>query len=200
MSKFDLIIVLVVLIFMILGYYKGLVRSILSVVQYFAVIVLSIKLAPAFSKFLIEKFSLDLTIVEWIKNNENMFSEAINLINNEILKNFAGRIINVLSIIILFIVLKIVFGFAISILNKVTNLPILNAVNRLGGLILGAVNGILVVYIISLLINWLPLASIAPIRVELNSSIAGAAVNSFVPEVTSEVISLVDVTVLNEKE
>jgi len=200
MNKVDLIILLIVLIFMLFGYYKGLVKSVLSVVQYFAVIILSIVFAPTVSKIFIEKFSLDVIIINWAKNNENMFSNAINLVGDEILQNIAGRIINVLSIIILFIVLKVLFSFVIAILNKVANLPILSVVNRVGGLALGAVNGILIIYVGILLINWIPLETLSPIREELNSSLSGAAINAFVPEVTNEVINLVDIEVLNEKE
>ena len=200
MNKFDLIIILIVLIFMIFGYYKGLVKSILSVVQYFAVIILSIWLSPMFSRVLIEKFGIDLIIINWVKNNENLFSDTITLISEEILKNITGRIINVLAFILLFIILKLSFSIIITILNKVANLPILKMVNRTGGLFIGVINGILVVYLGILIINWLPLDSLDNIKIELNSSIAGAAISSFVPEMASEVSNLVDVAVLTEKE
>ncbi len=195
MSKFDLGILLVILVFMLLGYYKGLVRSALSLVQYFVVTILSVMLAPTVSKMLIETFNFDLFIVEWIRNNENLFFNAISIVSEEILKNIAGRIINVLSVIILFILLKIVCMIVIGILNKIANLPILNVVNKVGGLLIGAVNGILVVYLLILLINWLPLESLSAIRDGVKSSFLGIAINSCVPEVAAEVISMVKTTV-----
>lgn len=200
MNKFDFVIILIVLIFMVLGYYKGLVKSILSVVQYFAVIFLSIYFSPMLSEVLIENFGLDSTIINWVKNNENLFSDTISLISEEILKNITGRIINVLAFISLFIILKLLFSIIIAILNKVANLPILKMVNRTGGLFIGVINGILVVYLGILIINWLPLDYLNNIKLELNSSILGAGINSFVPEIASEVGNLVDVAVLTEKE
>jgi len=195
MNKVDLVILLIILAFMLLGYYKGLVKSVLSVVQYFLVIILSISLAPTVSKILIENFHLDLLIIDWITNNENFFADKINIISEEILQNFVGRIINVIAIILLFVILKIIFAFVIMILNKIANLPILSLVNRLGGLALGAINGVLVVYLVILLINWLPLEAIKPFKEEVDSSFLGFTINTFVPEVTADVISRVKISV-----
>ena len=141
-----------------------------------------------------ENFNLDLTIIEWIKNNEGLFVDTIGIISEEILRGIVGRLINVASVIILFIGLKIITSLIIVILNKIANLPIISVANKLGGLILGAFNGILVVYLIILLLNWLPLESINSVRSELNSSLLGAAINAFVPEVAIEVISLVKIS------
>lgn len=189
MNKFDLGIFLIILIFMLWGYYKGLVKSILSLVQYFVVVILSIVLAPMVSKLLIENFNLDLIIIEWVKNNENLVSNTINIISDEILRNIAVRIINVLAIVILFIGLKIACTFIIAILNKITNLPILNLVNKFGGLVIGAANGILIVYFLILLINWIPLESFSVLRNGIQSSVLGMKISLCVPEITTEVIS-----------
>ena len=48
MNKFDLVILLIVLVFMLIGYYRGLVKSVLSVVQYFAVIFFAVVLAGTY--------------------------------------------------------------------------------------------------------------------------------------------------------
>ena len=189
MNKFDLGIFLIILIFMLWGYYKGLVKSVLSLVQYFVVVILSIILAPMVSKLLIENFNLDLIIIEWVKNNENLVSNTINIISDEILRNIAVRIINVLAIVILFIGLKIACTFIIAILNKITNLPILNLVNKFGGLVIGAANGILIVYFLILLINWIPLESFSVLRNGIQSSVLGMKISLCVPEITTEVIS-----------
>lgn len=195
MNKADLFILIVILIFMLMGYYKGLIKSILSVIQYFVVTILSIMLAPQVSKIFIEKLNLDLVIIEWAKNNEKLFPANLEIISDSILKNFAGRIINILSVIVLFIVLRLVFAIVIMILNKVANLPILGVVNKLGGLLIGAVNGIIVVYLLILLINWLPFANFDEARTLVKASCLGTTINVFVPEVASEVIELVKISV-----
>jgi len=195
LNKFDIIILAVVLLFMAIGYYRGLIRSVLSLVQYFAVTVLAIYFAPVFSKVLIEKFNLDLLIIDWAKNNIDLFANTIGIMSEEILKNITGRIINVLSIIILFIVLKLIFTFIIAILSKIGDLPIINVVNKLGGLIFGIITGILMVYLVIIIINWLPLASLDEIKIGLNQSILGSIISGMVPDVTSEVINLVKVSI-----
>lgn len=195
MNRVDLIIFLIILIFMLFGYWKGLVKSVLSVVQYFAVVFLSISLAPELAKILIEKFNLDLIIVEWAKNNENLFSNTISIIGDEFLKNISGRIINVLAVILLFIALKIVFSLLILILNKIANLPILSVANKMGGLVLGVMNGILIAYLLIVLINWLPFENLSSIRGEIRSSFIGPNISLWVPEVAAEVISMVKTSV-----
>lgn len=195
MNRVDAVILIIVFLFMIFGYQKGLVKTILNIVQYIAVIILSFSLAPAFSKVLIERANLDLIIIDWAKNNHNLFSDTITIISEEILQNITGRIINVVSVIILFIVLKIVFSIVISILNKIANLPIISVVNKLGGLILGACNGILVSYMLIVLINWVPLEFFSQIRMDVKDSLLGEKVSAFIPEVATEAISLVKTSV-----
>ena len=194
LNKFDIIILAVVFLFTAIGYYRGLIRSVLSLVQFFVVTMLSIYFAPIFSKILIEKFNLDLIIIDWAKNNIDLFANTIGIMSEEILKNIAGRIINVVSIIILFIVLKIIFTFIIAILSKIGDLPIINVVNKLGGLVFGIITGIIVVYLAIIIINWLPFASLEEIKIGLNQSILGSIISGMVPDVTSEVINLVKVS------
>ena len=114
MNKADFVILLIVLFFMIWGYYKGLVKSVLSVVQYFAVIILSLVLAPHVATLFIEKFNLDVVIVNWVRNNGNLFFDALGIVSDEMLQNIAGRLINILAVILLLIALKIIFSLIIT--------------------------------------------------------------------------------------
>lgn len=195
MNKFDLIILLIILIFMLCGYYKGLVKSILSVVQYFVVLFLSIALAPSFSKMLISCFNLDVVIVNWVKSNGNLFHDTISIINDELLQNIAGRIINIFAVVILFIILKILFSIIVAILNKIANLPIIGVVNKLGGLMLGMINGIFTVYLLILIIDWLPFERLNDVKMGLESSVFGSRIIVWLPEVASEVIAMVKTVV-----
>jgi len=63
-------------------------------------------------------------------------------------QELAARIISVMSLVVVFFILQIVFAFAGRLLNGVARLPLLRQVNMLGGLILGALQGILAVYIL----------------------------------------------------
>lgn len=63
-------------------------------------------------------------------------------------QELAARVISVMSLVVVFFILQIVFAFAGRLLNGVARLPLLRQVNMLGGLILGALQGILAVYIL----------------------------------------------------
>jgi len=191
MNKVDLIILGIILVFMLIGYKKGLIKVVLSIVQYIIVLGLSVFFAPTLSKFLIENFNLDIKIFNLVTKNISMFTDGISIISDEILKNVVGRIINILSIIILFVVLKIVFGIVLMILNKVANLPILSMVNRAGGLLLGALEGVLIVYIFILIINWFPISSDNMIINGINDSFMASTISYLVPEVATEVVNMV---------
>ncbi len=195
MNKADFVILLIVLFFMIWGYYKGLVKSVLSVVQYFAVIILSLVLAPHVATLFIEKFNLDVVIVNWVRNNGNLFFDALGIVSDEMLQNIAGRLINILAVILLLIALKIIFSLIIDVLNNVANLPILGLVNRTGGVVIGAINGILVIYLLILLINWVPFENFNEIKSFVETSSLGAVISNFVPEVATDVIELVKISV-----
>ena len=195
MNKADFVILLIVFIFMIWGYYKGLVKSVLSVVQYFAVIILSLVLAPHVATLFIEKFNLDVVIVNWVRNNGNLFFDALGIVSDEMLQNIAGRLINILAVILLLIALKIIFSLIIDVLNNVANLPILGLVNRTGGVVIGAINGILVIYLLILLINWVPFENFNEIKSFVETSSLGAVISNFVPEVATDVIELVKISV-----
>ena len=195
MNKADFVILLIVLFFMIWGYYKGLVKSVLSVVQYFAVIILSLVLAPHVATLFIEKFNLDVVIVNWVRNNGNLFFDALGIVSDEMLQNIAGRLINILAVILLLIALKIIFSLIIDVLNNVANLTILGLVNRTGGVVIGAINGILVIYLLILLINWVPFENFNEIKSFVETSSLGAVISNFVPEVATDVIELVKISV-----
>ena len=191
MNKVDLIILGIILVFMFIGYKKGLIKVALSVVQYIIALILSVFFAPTLSKFLIENFNLDIKILDIVTKNISMFTDNIGSISSEILKNIVGRMVNILAIIFLFIILKIVLGIALIILNKVANLPILSLVNRAGGLFFGALEGVLIVYIFTLIMNWFPISSDNMIIKSINDSFLVSTISYLVPEVATEVVNMV---------
>ena len=60
----------------------------------------------------------------------------------------AGMIISVLSLAVIFIVLRLVFGIIGRLLKGVSRLPVFKQINKIGGLILGVLQGVLAVYIL----------------------------------------------------
>lgn len=191
MSNVDIAIIIIVGIFTIIGYYRGLLGTAFSLVQYIAVVYFAVLLTPVFSQFLVSTFKLDIIIFDWIYSNPGIFGNITSLMEEEVINGFVFRIINVISIILLFILLKLLFSIIFSILNKITKLPIINEVNKIGGIIVGFVEGIVIVYLFMLVINWLPISVVDSIKEELPYSRLGKVINYFVPNVTDEIFAYV---------
>jgi len=68
----------------------------------------------------------------------------VNALGDELTK----MVVSVLSLIVLYFALQIAFSFAGLLLKGVSELPVFRQVNKLGGFILGALQGFLAVYII----------------------------------------------------
>jgi uncharacterized membrane protein required for colicin V production len=78
---------------------------------------------------------------------------AADLINTEGIVNAIGdeltkMIVSVLSLIVLYFVLRIALSFVGLLLKGVSELPVFKQVNKFGGFILGALQGLLAVYIL----------------------------------------------------
>jgi len=78
---------------------------------------------------------------------------ASELINAEGILNAIGdeltkMIVSVLSLIVLYIVLRIILAFVGLLLKGISELPVFKQVNKLGGFVLGALQGFLAVYIL----------------------------------------------------
>lgn len=193
MNQIDFIIIGIIVAFLFVGYIKGLVGSILSLVQYLVVIFFAFQLNGQVSKLLIEQFHLDSTILTWFYQNASLSENNLQFISEEMIQSFVARIIHVIAFLTVFIVLKIFFWILVTILNRVTKLPILNEVNKLGGILVGGIEGILIVYILITLINWLPLPSLDSTKAMLASSLIGNKISYYVPTVTNEIVSKVNI-------
>ncbi|WP_432409727.1 CvpA family protein [Wukongibacter sp. M2B1] len=97
-------------------------------------------------------------------------------INVYISQMITKTIVDLLCIIIIFFVAKLVLGIACNILNGIASLPIIKQFNRLGGLILGVLKGIIIIYIFTAIM--IPIASIFP-----NSSLVNTLETSSITRV-----------------
>lgn len=190
-SKIDVIIIAIIGIFTLIGFYKGLLKTAFSLVQYIAVIYFAVLLTPIVSQLLVSIFKLDIVILDWVYSNPGIFENVVLLLEDEILNNIVYRIINVISLIILFILLKLLFAIIFSILNKIAKLPIINEVNKIGGILIGFLEGVIIVYLLMIIINWLPISAVEGIKEEIPDSKLGNVINAFVPTATNELFSYV---------
>lgn len=191
MNKIDVIILIIIGLFTVIGYYRGLLGAAFSLVQYIAVIYFAILLTPIMSQLLISIFKLDVVILDFVHNNPGIFGNITSLLEEEIINNLVFRIINVISIILLFILLKLLFSIIFSILKNIAKLPIINEVNKIGGIILGIIEGVAVAYLLMILVNWIPISAVETFKEEIPNSKLGNIINSFVPSATDEIFTYV---------
>lgn len=72
----------------------------------------------------------------------------VNQITDMLSSRLAGLVIDVISLIVVYILVRIGLAFAEVILKGITKLPVFKQIDKLGGFSIGAVEGLLTVYII----------------------------------------------------
>ena len=175
----DIIIIAILALSIFLGYRKGLVELGIKLVSVIIAIVLTLILYRPITNIIINTTSLDENLEQAILNQgqkiinpevqkeetnqiqnpeQEIVSEVENHIQNEMLPEAARELsINIIRacvMLILYIVIKIALKFVTALANLVAKLPILNQFNKLGGIIYGAIRGLLIIYVVLLLISF----------------------------------------------
>ena len=170
----DLIIIAVVLLFIFLGYKKGLVELGAKLIAGLVAIILTLIIFKPIGNVIIKNTSIDEKIENVIlENTKNFIDEnsqvsdnkyiqsasdnAVTEVKENILpeqaRNIAVNVVYVASAIIIFIVSKIVLSIIITLANAVASLPILKQFNEIGGLLYGIIRGAVISFIIILIIG-----------------------------------------------
>ena len=163
----DIIIVAILALTIYLGYKKGLVEVAVKICAFVIAIVATVILYKPFANIVINVTGIDETIENSIiesankainNNNENGVAKEIrNSATGEIIPEAARKIaVNIVTggcAIILFLAVRIGLIFVTALANAIAKLPILKQFNKAGGIIYGALKGIIIVYAILLLIN-----------------------------------------------
>ena len=161
----DLIIVAIILLSTFLAYRKGLVTLAIQFVTVIIAIVLTLLLYKPVSNVIINITGIDEAIQNAIleeandimTNDKEGANQVVETIQNNMLPETARTIsVNIIEgavILILYIVIRIALKFVTALANLVAKLPILNQLNRLGGIIYGVLRGLLIVYVLLLLVN-----------------------------------------------
>ena len=175
----DIIVIAILALSIFLGYRKGLVELGIKLVSVIIAIVLTLILYRPITNIIINTTSLDENLEQAILNEgqkiinpeeqkeetnqiqnpeQEIVSEVENHIQNEMLPEAARELsINIIRacvMLILYIVIKIALKFVTALANLVAKLPILNQFNKLGGIIYGAIRGLLIIYVVLLLISF----------------------------------------------
>lgn len=162
----DLIIISIVLLSVFFAYKKGLVSLALGLASFAIALVVTVILYKPISNVVINTTGIDEMIEntiyekanEAMKKKDNKTSELItNTTQNNLLPQTAKLLaVNIVTggvILILTVGIRIALRFVNSLANVITKLPIINQVDKMGGVIYGLLRGLLIVYIVLLLVS-----------------------------------------------
>ena len=161
----DLMVLSIVLLFVFLGYKRGLVKVAFKLCTFFIAIILAFMLYKPVAKIVIENTNIDETIESKItdkilpegktKTDEVDLSESLPTIilkNSEntvqsIAKSCSNTLIETACLVLIFIITKIVLKFVTALADLIAKLPILKQFNKLGGTIYGIIEGLFIVFL-----------------------------------------------------
>lgn len=165
----DIIIIAILALSIFLGYKKGLIELGIKAVALIIAIVGTLILYRPITNIIVNTTNLDENIQQVImeksgsivgdKTTGNAIEDGIvSEIQNQMLPNAAHELsLNIIRagvMLILYIVIKIALKFVTALANLIAKLPILNQFNKLGGIVYGAIRGLLIIYVALLIIQF----------------------------------------------
>lgn len=140
----DLIIILVILLFTFLGYRKGLVKTVISILSFFIALIISMLLYKAVGNMIISNTQFDENIQNIIGSKIAIedLEEKYEILPNSLIetgenkvqdltKALSHKIIYISSFILLFIALKIALIFVKFLAGAITKLPVIKQFDKL---------------------------------------------------------------------
>ena len=153
----DLIVILIIALFTFIGYKQGLIKTAIKITSFFIAIIIALVLYKPVSALIIKSTIIEKITPEGMKP-EDEASEATKIpqgfikeANNTIkdtAETITVKIIEVCTVLILYLISRIVLKFIAALGDLIAKLPILKQFNKLGGTIFGALKGLLIVYVI----------------------------------------------------
>lgn len=102
----------------------------------------------------INELGLPLFFSDVAKDTEGKIENFKNDLILEAAQSTTASIINILSIVILYVGIRILLFFGLKIINMIFKLPVLKSINKLAGAAIGVVNALFVIYIICAAMIW----------------------------------------------
>ena len=197
MNWVDYAVIGLIVVSALVGYKRGLIRSVFKVASFIIAGFLSMQLYPAVSQILIKTFHLNDKMMGIISQSlkniattdnfkqamamnqsqqpikledlnglmgslhlpkaiETMVTKNVTVQANHIVGNvvdnlsrsFSTVVVNIISMMLIFAIVTIALIFVQTLLEGIASLPILNQLNHAGGIIFGALEGVITVYIV----------------------------------------------------
>lgn len=165
----DIIIIAILALSIFLGYRKGLIELGIKAVAVIIAIVGTLILYRPITNIIVDTTNLDENLQQTIMEKsgsivgdgttgnaveEGIVSEIQNQMLPEAAHELSLNIIRAGVMIVLYIVIKIALRFVTALANLIAKLPILNQFNKLGGIVYGAIRGLLIIYVALLIIQF----------------------------------------------
>lgn len=165
----DIIIIAILALSIFLGYKKGLIELGIKAVAVIIAIVGTLILYRPITNIIVNTTELDENIQQVIMEKSgsivgdgttgNVVEDGIvSEIQNKMLPDAAHELsLNIIRagvMLVLYIVIKIALKFVTALANLIAKLPILDQFNKLGGILYGAIRGLLIIYVALLIIQF----------------------------------------------
>jgi len=163
---FDIIVIAIIALSTFIGYKQGLVKSAIKILSFFIAIVVALVLYKPVSSIIIKTTPIDDNIKsvmiekitpEGVKQEQEVevpdniglkfIGEATNTIEG-IADAFAVKLIETVTILLIYIIVKIALKFVTALTDLITKLPLIKQINKAGGTAYGIIKGVILVYTI----------------------------------------------------
>ena len=167
----DIVIVAILLLSVIMGYKKGLVNVIFNLCAFLVAIIITVILYKPIAGIVINNTQIDENIEQTIiekgtSEKEENTDEASSLdkyiekyvqdaavdAKNEAVqiaaKAIAVNVVNIITAILLFIIVRIALIFVKFLVEALAELPIIKQFNKAGGILYGALRGLIIIYVL----------------------------------------------------
>ena len=192
----DLILIACFILFIFVGYKKGLAGSLIKLCSFVIALILALALYNPVANAIKDNTQIDenikSTIVETFgqqeqTQEENMPKDLVQNISSEIenataeavnntAQSISDTIINIGSGIVIFIVTRLLLIIVSIFAKQIVKLPIIGLVDKVGGIAYGAVEGIVIIYIVLGLIS---LSSLIWVDNAVVTAITNSGIGSF---------------------
>lgn len=163
----DIIIILFILASVFFGYKKGLISLAINIVAFIIAMVVTLLLYKPIGNIIINNTTIDeklqqmiqTKIEEFMENDDSkdssskLIESAKNGLLPDTARSLSINIIYGITLIALFIVIKICLLLINSLANQVAKIPIIKQFNEIGGVLYGLLRGIIITYVILMVIQ-----------------------------------------------
>ncbi|AFS79711.1 putative colicin V production protein [Gottschalkia acidurici 9a] len=139
----DIIVIVVLALYGISGWRRGLILSIFGIVGYILSAVIAKIYSPDLTNYIINNTNIA-NIISQYTNKGAVANPATNIISDMAVKSF----LSIVTFMVIFFITSLIISRIGRLINKVASLPILDGINSFGGMAFGLCKGLIITFII----------------------------------------------------